>query len=214
MAADRTLPILLLAIPSLLSCGQQGGPGPEIHDTKYVALDDRGKELAELPGQWNCVLDRYTGLTWEVKSDQQGLHHHGNTYSWFDPGQPRDAELDYRGTPGAGDCSGSACDTFAFVEAVNAEGLCGFRDWRLASRDELGSISDPRRMQSPPTVNTDYFPFTQAGEYWSADPYRFQWNAAWLWNYHYGHDRVEWKASPRFARLVRGQADQLQRVKD
>ena len=27
----------------------------------------------------------FTGLTWEVKSDQAGLHDWRNTYSWWDP---------------------------------------------------------------------------------------------------------------------------------
>ena len=69
-------------------------------------------------------------------------------------------------------------------------------------------------MKTPPTVNTTYFPHMQADEYWSSNDYQFQWNAAWLWSFHYGHDRVEWKATPRFARLVRGEALQLERVKE
>jgi hypothetical protein len=69
-------------------------------------------------------------------------------------------------------------------------------------------------MDSPPTINTIYFPFTQVDEYWSSNDYSFQWNAAWVWNFKHGHDRVEWKKSPRMARLVRGEALHLNRVKD
>lgn len=214
MVKPHTFITLAWTLPLLVSCGGQEGPGPEIHDTKYVALDDRGKELAELPERWNCVLDRFTGLTWEVKSDEPGLRGWRNTFSWHDPGERHSADLDYRGTPNGGACSAGPCDTHAYVEAVNTEGLCGHRDWRLPTRNELASISDPRKAESPPTINTAYFPFAQAGEYWSGEGYRFQYNAAWVWNFQFGHDRVEWKASPRFARLVRGEAMQLERVKE
>ena len=205
-------PVLLMTC--LSACNQDPGPGLEIHDSKYAVIGSDGRTLATVPAAFDCVLDQFTGLTWEVKSDQPGLHDWRNTYSWFAPDESSDGELDYRGTPDAGECTASACDTHAWVEAVNTEGFCGHHDWRLASRDELASISDPRKKDSPPTTNMTYFPHTQPLEYWSGNDYSFQWNAAWVWSYQYGHDRVEWKASPRMARLVRGQAMQLDRVKD
>ena len=160
------------------------------------------------------MLDQYTGLMWEVKTDHPGLHHWEHTYSWYDPDEAHDGKLDYRGRPDGGDCQGSACDTHAYVEAVNQAGLCGHRDWRVPLRDELATISDRRRVTQPPTANTVYFPHMLAGEYWSSNDYSYQWNAAWLWNFQFGHDRVEWKASPRYLRLVRGKAQHLVRVKD
>jgi len=214
----RRKPALLIlgavALQLLSACGQDAGPGPGIHDTKYRAVDAAGKVLDASAAPGTCVLDQFTGLTWEVKSDQPGLHDWRNTYSWYDPEEAHDGELDYRGSPDAGACKGSACDTAALVKAVNAVGFCSYTDWRMPTRDELGSISDPRKTHSPPTINTRYFPFTQSGEYWSANDYQFQWNTAWLWNFQTGLDRVEWKRSPRFVRLVRGQPRQLTRVKD
>lgn len=210
---------ILISFLLLAACDKNAGPGPDIHDSKYAWLDENGEVLTEKPDQWSCVLDQFTGLTWEVKTEFPGLHHKNNTYSWYNPTEPHpgsdeDEELDYRGTPDGGACEGSACDTNAWVEAVNQTGLCGSSDWRVASKDELASISDIRKADSPPTVNTAYFPNTLASEYWSANDYSFQYDTAWLWNFQLGHDRVEWKATPRHALLVRGEAMSLERVKD
>jgi len=197
----------------LAACDGQPGPGPEIHDTKYVALGADGAQLAA--GEMGpCVLDQFTGLTWEVKSSTPGVHGRDNTYTWFNPQEDHSGELDYRGIPNGGSCDGSACDTFAVVLAVNEAGHCGFNDWRMPSRDELGSISDPRKTLTPPSININYFPHTQSGDYWSSNDYQFQWNTAWLWNFGNGLDRVEWKASPGFVRLVRGEAEYIERIKD
>ena len=211
MMKNKLLCILL--ITPLAACEQESIPGLEIHDSKYVAVSDDGSALAQKPAHWNCVLDQFTGLTWEVKSDEDGLHNWRNTYSWYSPDEAN-SELDYRGTPNGGTCSGSACDTYAWVEAVNKQGLCGYNDWRLPLKKELASISDLRKAKSPPTINTEFFPYAQAGEYWSGYDYSFQWDAAWLWNFQLGHDRVEWKKTPNYARLVRGESMMLERVKD
>jgi len=200
---------LLFLLPA---CGPSG-PGPDIHDSKYVALGADGVQLDS--GETGpCVLDQFTGLVWEVKTDSPGIHYRENTYSWFYPDEDASGELDYRGKPDGGQCSGSACDTSALVRAVNEATYCGFNDWRIPARDELGSISDPRKSSTPPSINTIYFPQTQPAEYWSANDYQFHWDSAWLWSFQNGMDRVEWKYSPRFVRLVRGEPVYLERIKD
>lgn len=195
-------------------CNRESGPGPEIHDTKYRAVDATGQilDISVAPG--SCTYDEFTHLTWEVKSAAAGLQSRDNTYSWFDPEESHDGELDYRGLPDGGECTGSDCDTASYVAAINALALCGYSDWRMPTRDELGSISDPRLNLSPPTINPRYFPNTQKGEYWSGNDYQFQYDAAWVWSFQIGLDRVEWKATPRYVRLVRGEAVQVMRVKD
>lgn len=210
----RIFSLLLTSCSVLAGCGSEAGPGPEIHDTKYRAVDASGQvqDASVAPGV--CVFDQFTGLTWEVKTNQPGLQHHSNTYSWYNPDESHDGELDYRGVPGGGECSGSDCDTAAYVRAINELALCGYTDWRIPTRDELGSISDPRRNSSPPSINTRHFPHTRAGEYWSGNDYQFQYDAAWLWSFQTGLDRVEWKRSPRYLRLVRGQSVKVERVKD
>jgi hypothetical protein len=210
-AACLTLVFMVAGI--LTACDSGSGPGPEIHDSKYVAIDELGMQLAPgVPGP--CVLDQFTGLIWQARTDTPGLHYRDNTYSWFDPNEDASGELDYRGKPDGGSCSGSDCDTWAVVQAVNETGYCGYNDWRMPTRDELGSISDPRKTLTPPTINTLYFPNTRSGEYWSSNDYQFQWNTAWLWSFENGLDRVEWKETPKYVRLVRGEADYLERIKD
>jgi Protein of unknown function (DUF1566) len=198
---------IFIAAILLGGCEQAQSPMADLHDSKYSAVE----LVAGASG--DCALDKFTGLMWEVKSDEPGLHDWRNTYSWFDPEASND-ELDYRGAAGAGECVNSECDTSDFVRTVNESGYCGFHDWRLPSRDELQSISDLRKAESPPTINSEYFPFTQPNEYWSANDYSFQFDAAWVWNFRFGHDRVDWKKTPKFLRLVRGEAEQLIPVKE
>jgi hypothetical protein len=204
--AMRSLTTILAGI---LLCGCEPAPSPltDLHDSKYSEVKVGGGASG------HCTLDRFTGLMWEVKGNEPGLHDWRNTYSWFDPEESNN-ELDYRGVRGGGVCAGSDCDTSEFVRAVNAAGYCGFDDWRLPTRDELQSISDLRKAESPPTINSDYFPFTQADEYWTSNDYSFQFDAAWAWNFRFGHDRVDWKRTPKFVRLVRGEAEQLIPVKE
>jgi hypothetical protein len=101
-----------------------------------------------------------------------------------------------------------------FVAAVNEEEYCGFDDWRMPSKDEMFSISDLRKAKSPPTIDVEFFPHAQVAEYWTANDYSFQPDAAWAWSFKHGHDRVDWKKSPKFVRLVRGFAADLPAVKE
>jgi len=193
-----------LALLLTASCGQD-----QAADT---AAD---KSLFSLVTTHNeaCILDSRTGLMWQGKTDVAGLHNYQNTYSWYEPNEAN-GELDYRGTENGGECAGSSCDTWHFVQAVNEAGYCGHNDWRMPGKDELFSISDVRLADNPPTVDADYFAFTQAAEYWSANDYSFQWDAAWAWNFRFGHDRVDWKKSPKYVRLVRGTGENLPEVKE
>lgn len=200
----QTIATLLPAAMLLAACSRGPDPALAIHDTKYEGVGDPPHE---------CVFDTQTGLTWQVKSDAPGLNGWRNTYTWFDPAE-KVGELDHRGIEDGGDCEGSACDTWHLVEAVNKAGHCGYSDWRMPLRDELFSISDLRKLDNPPTANMTYFPLMQPAEYWSSNDYKYQWNTAWTWNFQFGHDRVDWKASPKHVRLVRGSGENLPKVKE
>ena len=202
---------MLVALVGIGACSKTPDEQYADHDTKFRALGAAGV-VVEM-GAGRCVEDTISGLIWEMKTDNPGLHHWQNQYSWFNPNENND-ELDYRGLEDGGECADSACDTWNFVLAVNSRGLCGFRDWRMPTRNELFSISDQRQVNNPPTVNLGFFPFTQADEYWTGFDYAMQYESAWAWSFVHGHDRVDWKKSPKYVRLVRGQAAELQDVKE
>jgi hypothetical protein len=198
--------VLVSALALLLasSCGQDRADNPATGDSHFSLVSANNEA---------CILDNRTGLMWQGKTEVVGLHDYQNTYSWYDPNEAH-GELDYRGTEDGGLCAGSACDTWHYVRAVNDAGYCGHDDWRMPVKDELFSISNVRLADNPPTVDTAYFAFTQPAEYWSANDYSFQWDAAWAWNFRFGHDRVDWKKSPKYVRLVRGTGENLPEVKE
>lgn len=193
----KTALISVLCVLSLAACGQNDGDDAASEQSKFKLVSARGDR---------CVLDTETDLLWARKTATAGLHDYRHTYSWYDPDAPA-SELDYRGAADAGECSDSGCDTWNYVLAVNEAGYCGHADWRLPTRDELGSINDVLRVSSPPTIDTEMFPHAQAAEYWSGTAYPHQWDAAWAWNFQFGHDRADWKKAPKHVRLVRSSND-------
>ena len=201
-AKNVLIPALVLLLTA--SCGQEPADDPASGDSQFSMISADNEA---------CILDSRTNLMWQGKTDVAGLHDYANTYSWYDPNETN-GELDYRGTENGGECAGSSCDTWHYVLAVNEAGYCGHSDWRMPGKDELFSVSDVRLADNPPTVDTDYFPLTHAAEYWSANDYSFQWDAAWAWNFQFGHDRVDCKKSPKYVRLVRGNGENLPEVKE
>ncbi|MBI5461205.1 MAG: DUF1566 domain-containing protein [Gammaproteobacteria bacterium] len=197
----------VVSLAILLLAGCESSPPPAV-DFAFERLDQAGAVYAGSGdfqhAPWNCVRDRNTGLVWEVKTAGAGLRTATHTYSWYAPDNEHDGAQDYRGTPNGGQCSGTNCDTAAYVHAVNAEGLCGFNDWRMPTKDEFATISDPRPPLKRPTIDSVYFPETQIGEYWTANDYAFKYDAAWAWHFEFSHDRVDWKKTPKYVRLVRG----------
>jgi hypothetical protein len=108
------------------------------------------------------IYDNNTGLTWEKKSDDGGLHDKDNLYTW-------EEALAYAKTLN-NICQKDeklACATNADCAAVG--GVCGFagkRDWRLPNVRELSSLvnwgifSDPRTPTPTiwPELNTNCLP--------------------------------------------------------
>lgn len=198
--------VLLCCVLTLTACGQDAHNKSQPSSAVLQRLNDDGTPYtgdADFTAHpWSCVADRHSGLSWEMKTTQAGLRNKHNTYTWYNPDKLSNGGD--AGTPNGGKCSGSACDTTAYIAALNAQGLCGFHDWRLPTQKELSTLNDPRITYPGPTVDTRFFPETQAAPYWTGTAYSAHYAGAWVWSFDYGYDRVDWKKHPHYLRLVRG----------
>lgn len=140
---------------------EKAGRGEQGFD--FTRLDAIGDEVDDTSLTWSCVRDNVTGLIWEVKTDETdtGLNSSFHTYSWLEEVQREEA-----GEEGAlsGDANGpttsctlSECNTTAYANAVNASGMCNFRDWRLPNHQELLSLVHFGRSVAP-FIDPEYFP--------------------------------------------------------
>jgi hypothetical protein len=113
----------------------------------FTKLDAAGNELPASATEWSCVRDNVTGLTWEVKSDDGGIHDKDNTYRWG-------------GKTALGDGTWGAYydDWDTLVDGSNNEGLCGFTDWRVPTIKELEGLVDAGSYN--PAIDSGYFPNT------------------------------------------------------
>lgn len=109
--------------------GQLIKEGGGIGGFDITKISDTGQKLPLNSEKWDCVLDNYTGLMWEVKTTG-GLRDVAKDYRWY--------SLDYNGGH-IGYFHGGE-NTYSFVQAVNKQGLCSYTDWRLPSKQELHSI--------------------------------------------------------------------------
>lgn len=123
---------------------------------------------------WSCVRDVLTGLTWEVKTDDNGLRDKDWTYSWYNSSGDALVGANY-GIENKGVCSvADACDTEKYVAAINAltsgNRLCGMTDWRVPTAKELQTLVDYFPTSSP-VIDTNFFPNSLGATYWSSSPY-------------------------------------------
>lgn len=183
---------------------EKAGAGDEGFD--FTKLDDFGDEIDASETDWSCVRDNVTGLIWELKTDDDGLHDVDNTYSWVLSTTSTEDQND------GASCTISNCNTAAFVAAVNAVGLCGFYDWRMPTHNELMSIMHFGESGGN-FVDTDYFPFntpdaTVPTWYWtnvqnvdgaSGDTLQ----NSWAIDFSSGNDNFLLKSTENYVRLVR-----------
>lgn len=185
-----------------------------------VVLPDNAT-LGSGANDWACTKDNKTGLTWEVKTNDGGLRHKDWTYSWYKPIGNNGGYAGYTDpdpTLGTQNCSTKDnCNTNTFTKAVNSRGLCGKKDWRMPTVDELmtlvkcsdgkydtdGSCTNATSVARP-TINSTYFPYTVDDWYWSSSPSVDYSSDAWVVFFYYGHSDSEFgKEQDHFVRLVR-----------
>jgi len=197
-----------------LDCPVAGAPGQDAESGRdvthndpsdghagfsFTKLDANGNPLPASATTWACVKDNVTGLIWEVKTDDNGLRDKDWEYTWYNPNPATNGGN--AGKQNGGTCQGARCDTEGYVQAVNAQGLCGAKDWRLPKRMELMSIVNNAR--SNPSIDIAYFPNTPGTWFWSSSPHADASNNAWNVSFSSGDVDGYLKDRPSAVRLVR-----------
>jgi hypothetical protein len=154
----------------------------------FTKLDSNGNPLAASATEWSCVKDNVTGLIWEVKTLDGGIHDANTTYRWGGKG------ADPFGTEFYSDWD-------VLVDGSNNESLCGFKDWRVPRVKELEGLVNFDR--TSPAIDSNYFP-NSSSHFWSASAYAYYsdgaWNVVFGYGYSYNNDRYNGQQ----VRLVRG----------
>jgi hypothetical protein len=131
----------------------------------FNILGPTGNLYAQKP--WTCVRDNHTGLVWEVKTDDGGIHDKDNKYRWG-------------GTTAKGNGLGTYYpDWDVLVNGSNADYFCGYNDWRVPTLKELHSVIDYSK--NFPTFDKKAF-FTNTidfGIYWTSSPFAESDEDAW-----------------------------------
>lgn len=163
----------------------------------FTKLDEFGNALPANASEWSCVKDERTGLAWEAKTQEPGLHHYDAWYTWrnldvsVNGGFSNNLNYDdYNFTS----CAGSECFTDSFIEAVNNEELCGRNNWRLPEIYEAISLFD---LGAPSLkIDTNYFPQAKwtespptnwATDFWSGTPLAEQHTRHLVWVFNMRH---------------------------
>ncbi|WP_446011601.1 Lcl domain-containing protein [Candidatus Electrothrix sp.] len=110
-------------------------------DSNGVPLANQNADYATTP--WACVKDNVTGLIWEVKTDDGGLHDKDDTYKWYNTNPATNGGADGYENNDGNTCYGynssdssTFCNTEAYVNRVNAAGWCGGSDWRMPTHKD------------------------------------------------------------------------------
>jgi len=220
-------------------------PVPDPTDNNYIKVCNNGQlegqgvcpkspVLGSNPTDWACTKDKKTGLIWEVKTTDGDLRDKDWRYNWYEPDSKKNGAFEgyaygdeSLGSKGVCSKKYGACNTFSFAKAVNKEGLCGAKDWRMPTRDELIGLlncfagktipntdNELNRMCSDgslnnaPNINKIYFPNTLA-HFWSSTSSVYNGSPpydgknAWLVVFSYGGSNLDNKAFDSSVRLVR-----------
>lgn len=180
----------------------------------FTRLDNKGDAVENPSFTFSCVRDNVTALVWQVKDidDTSSLNYADQQFTWF-------VENDNGNFPGEPNTSSSscnvqsqACNTQAYIDQINTQGLCGFFDWRLPLPNELQSIIHYGKSM-PPMVDSVFFPYLgstveQVLWYWtsqsSADGVSNDIaNNAWAYDLQSGNDGFLSKTSEQRVILVR-----------
>lgn len=149
--------------------------------------------------QWSCVRDNHTGLIWEIKSNDSTQFNYTNLqYSWYNAN-----EAENGGSPGLqnlDDCNGIACNTQAYIDALNTMKLCGSDQWRLPTVNEQLTLAISDFVDL--AMDKNYFPNAKNDQYWSSQTYVPRRELSWYFYYSDGSAASALKITPVYVRLV------------
>jgi hypothetical protein len=131
----------------------------------FTKISSTGAALPASATSWYCVKDNVTGLVWEKKTDDGGIHDKDNSYRWG-------------GKTSLGSGFGTYYDDWdGLVDGSNNENLCGFSDWRAPTIKELENLAGFGSIN--PAIDTGYFPNTRSSRFWLASPIAYLSLYAW-----------------------------------
>jgi hypothetical protein len=134
----------------------------------FTKISASGAALPINANEWSCIKDNVTGLLWENKTNDAGLHDKNRNFSYYSPeSNPKNLY-------------NTVNDANGFINAVNAQGLCGINNWRLPSSIELQGIVNFAYPLPGPAIDQNFFPNTVNSAFWSSSPFARDPNSAWI----------------------------------
>jgi PKD repeat protein len=163
----------------------------------FTKIGASGQTLPFDATQWSCIKDNVTGLMWEYKSNDGGLHDAKITYTNYDSTALDQVTISVAPTQAQID---APTNSVGFRNAVNAEGLCGSTDWRVPSILELQGLANYN-----PSAGADnaLFGFNSNTDYLSSSPAPAT-TPARHWVFRSTFDAQQDRSTSSALRLVRG----------
>ena len=149
------------------------------------------------------ITDENTGLMWEKKSNDGGIHDVDNTYTWGMTTSPYTM-------------NGTIVTSFLWAGLNSGSGFAGYTDWRIPNVKELQSIVNYQIAYPGPTVSSEFntgcapgctvltCSCTAAYGYWSSTTNAITPNYAWYVNFDNGLLLASTKSTDFYVRGVRG----------
>lgn len=145
--------------------------------------------LGSGPDNWGCTQDNVSQLTWEMKTDDGGMHDGLRSY-----------------TNKGGKARNDPSDAAWLVDATNAEALCGATNWRLPDPLELQAIVDYGQGApgtSGPWIDPSFFPNSYGMPAWTRIESFNDSKWAWYVRFSFGQIALQHRFENATARLVR-----------